>query len=58
MWLDIFKILCFIGWHLWEYLYAEVVPGASGDHTPHHRRCQRCGIEQKQLKGTWVNDQT
>jgi len=57
MWLDIFKILCFIGWHLWEYLYAEVLhSNGMGDHTPLHRCCKRCGIVQKQLKGTWVND--
>ena len=34
------KALCYIGWHMWEYVY-----NTKGGVTSMHRQCKRCGIQ-------------
>ena len=46
------RVLCYIGWHIWEYVY-------KGDDTELVRECKRCGLKQKHLQATsgkWKND--
>ena len=31
------KALCYVGWHIWEYVYKS-------DGSQTHRKCKRCGI--------------
>ena len=45
-WLNWFKLLCWTGWHMWEYVY-------SGKDSQSHRECKRCGAKQVKLQGKW-----
>ncbi len=50
MWFNIIKYLCWIGWHVWEYLYK--------DNGPAQRECKRCGVQQQYSVslGKWNHD--
>ena len=51
-WQNVFKILCWVGWHVWEYVY-------KGDAQSNPQRCCKyCGTTQIYSKkiGKWSND--
>ena len=45
-WSNLIKFLCWVGWHMWEYIY-------SGEDSESHRECKRCGIKQIKSQGKW-----
>ena len=45
-WLNWVKFLCWVGWHMWEYVY-------SGENDESGRKCKRCGVKQVKLQGEW-----
>ena len=45
-WLNVVKFLCWVGWHMWEYVYSS-----TGEEQ--HRSCKRCGIEQAKFGDQW-----
>jgi hypothetical protein len=40
------KALCYIGWHMWEYVY-------NSDGSQFRRRCNRCGVRHTKQMGKW-----
>ena len=47
MWNEVFKFLCWMGWHLWEYIYAE------NNSAPGERQCKRCSAKQVHSDTGW-----
>ncbi len=44
------KFLCWVGWHMWEYVYSEP---EDPDHSSNHRTCKICGVKQDHSEGKW-----
>ena len=51
------KVLCYIGWHMWEYIYTldrSPLSKMSGRRmTAYRRQCVRCGIRHTKQMGKW-----
>jgi hypothetical protein len=55
MWLNVLKFFCWLGWHLWEYIWKG---GGVEAHVVSHRKCKRCGTTEKYsvASGGWHRD--
>ena len=50
-WLNWVKFACWVGWHMWEYVYSGKVP--PDENSQSYRECKRCGAKQVKLQGKW-----